>query len=526
MKEKAAIRYYYKRALLPLCICTAVFAVFTLLTARDNTIQSATAFGFNGRFFWCAYMFFAYKGFENLFDQQSVSRTTRFRALVGFLPFSGLVAAVNLLLCYGGILLYNHDCQTQILQNSSAVFWKYCLISDAEIPWHLFFGLTGFSEYGSAAFLIALGLLLYALSVMRGMLFGVLLARLFHKLPRRSRFLLGVAGAAVFAEICFLLKYGSAPLLYFGQTLASFLYGNSGASSTLSILFADLLMLSFYLIILRLTDGTVFRQRPTFRKQITRAVVGIALILVLGVGNVLFFTPAPVNTLARRKTPAVTTNSDPFTAYAYEPDERAFQLLRLQKELAVLPAYRVACLSALAQNYYLEDSLELENISYADGVAVFDELLCIFEHNYGALPLDLPTLYPAVNTFAMVDTANTPYEEKSEILANACLYFSKHGDIERAKRAYEAVVQPDFLIERRRHDIFMCAAALNCITLYIDSEQDRLWVAEQFDALADITEKAQYEYSDSDNARFRQSAAELRGEEISDSENISNAVGL
>lgn len=526
MKYKATVRYYYRRALLPLCICTAVFAVFTWLTARDNGIQSATAFGFNGRFFWCAYMFFAYKGFENLFDQQSVSRKARFRALVGFLPFSGLVAAVNVLLCYGGILLYNHDCQTQILQNSSAVFWKYCLISDAEIPWHLFLGLTRISENGSAAFLIALGVLLYALSVMRGMLFGVLLARLFHKLPRRIAFLLGIGGTAILAGVCVLITVqSSATDAYFcGLAAGSFLFGNGGANATLSVLFADVYMLCLYLILLRLTDGTVFRNKANFRRQITRAAIGFALIFVLGVCNVLLCTPTLVNALERTKTLRTDNTGKPVAEYTYAPDERAFRLINLQKKFA-LPAYRISCLSALAQNYYVDGTLEC--LSYADGAAVFDELLQTFDdRRVDQLTVNFSMLYPTADTFSPVENASTPYEEKSEILANACLYFSKHGDIERAKRAYEAVVQPDFLIERRRHDIFMCAAALNCITLYIDSEQDRLWVAEQFDALADITEKAQYEYSDSDNARFRQSAAELRGEEVSNSETEPEGVDL
>ncbi|MGN0519609.1 MAG: hypothetical protein ACI4LB_02605 [Candidatus Fimenecus sp.] len=523
MKGKATVRYDYRRALLPLCICTAVFAIFTWLTARDNIIQSATAFGFNGRFFWCAYMFFAYKGFENLFDQQSVSQKTRFRALVGFLPFSGLVAAANLLLCYGGILLYNHYCQTQILQNSSAVLWKYFMISDAEIPRHLFFGLTGISGNGSAAFLIVLGLLLCALSVIRGMLFGVLLARLFHKLPRRIAFLLALGGTAIFAGVCVLINLQStATDTYFcGLAVGSFLFGNGGANATLSVLFADVYMLCLYLILLRLTDGTVFRRKSTFRKQITRAAIGCALILVLGVCNVLLCTPTLVNALERTKTLRTDHKGNPVAEYTYAPDERAFRLLRLQTKFA-LPAYRISCLSALAQNYYIDGTLEY--LSYADGAAVFDELLQTFDNSANKLTVDFPLLYPAADTFAAVENANTPYEEKSEILANACLYFSKHGDIERAKRAYEAVVQPDFLIGR--HDIFMCAATLNCITLYIDNEQDRLWAAEQFDALADITEKAQYEYSDSDNARFRQSAAELRGEEISDSEAEFGGVDL
>lgn len=500
MKQRATISYYYKRALLPLLICTVVFAVFTLLTASQESILPVTALGFNGRFFWCAFMLFAYKGFENIFAQQSVSQKMKFKALLCFLPFSFIVAAVNVLLCYGGILLSNRYWQ----QHMSI----YGIVSSAEMPKHLFLGLTGFSEYGSAGLLIALGLLLYALSVMRGMLFGVLLARLFQKLPRRIGFLLGVGGAAVFSAICYLLAYGSAPFLYFGQTLASFLYGNSGASSTLSVLFADLLMLAFHLILLRLTDGTVLRQKPTFRKQMTRAAVGIVLILVFGVGNVLFFTPAPVNTLARRKTTAVTTNGNLSASYVYEPDERAFQLLHLQKELAVLPAYRVACLSALAQNYYLDDSLE--NLSYADGADVFDELLQSPEFEFRSFAVHLPLLYPVADGFSSVETANGPYVRKTETLANACFYFSKHGDIERAKRAYEAVAQPDFMIERR--DIFMCKAALNCITLYTDDEADRLWAAEQVDALADFAEKTQYEDRESDIAKLHQSAAELRGE--------------
>lgn len=499
MKQKATIRYYYKRAILPLILCTVTFAVFTLLTASEESILPVTALGFNGRFFWCAYMFFAYKGFENLFDQQSVSKKTRFRALVGFLPFSVLIAVVNLLLCYVGILLSGRYWQQQMS--------AYGSVSSAEMPKHLFLWLTGFSEYGSAAFLIALGLLLYTLSVMRGILFGVLLARLFQKLPQRSRFLFGVGGAAVFAAICFLLAYGSAPFLYFGQALASFLYGNSGASSTLSVLFADLLMLSFYLILLRTTGGTVSRQKPAFRRQITRAAVGIVLIVTLGIGNVLFFTPAPANTLTRRKMPAVTTDGKAFTAYVYEPDERAFQLIRLQKELAIFPAYRTACLSALAQNYYLDGTLEY--LSYADGAAVFDELLQIFEYRRNTFALDFPALYPAANTFLSVEATNTPYEKKTEILPNACLYFSKHGDIEHAKHAYETVAQPDFLINRS--DVFMCEAALNCITLYMDSEQDRLWTAEQFDALAAFAEEAQYAYSESYIARLRQNATELCG---------------
>ena len=99
MKQKATISYYYKRAFLPLILCTATFSVFTLLTASGESILPVTALGFNGRFFWCAYMFFTYKSFENLFCQQSVSRKARFRALVGFLPFSVLIAVVNLLLC-------------------------------------------------------------------------------------------------------------------------------------------------------------------------------------------------------------------------------------------------------------------------------------------------------------------------------------------------------------------------------------------------------------------------------------------
>lgn len=518
MKQKATIGYYYKRALLPLCICTAVFAFFTWLTARDNIIQSATAFGINGRFFWCAYMFFSYKGFENLFDQQSVSRKTRFRALVGFLPFSGLVAAVNLLLCYGGILLSNRYWQ----QHMST----YRITSSAEIPKQLFLGLTRISGNGSTGALIALGILLCALSVMRGMLFGVLLARLFHKLPRRIAFLLGIGGTAILAGVCVLITVqSSATDAYFcGLAAGSFLFGNGGANATLSVLFADVYMLCLYLILLRLTDGTVFRNKANFRRQITRAAIWFALILVLGVCNVLLCTPTLVNALERTKTLHTDNTGKPVAEYTYAPDERAFRLINLQTKFA-LPAYRISCLSALAQNYYVDGTLEC--LSYADGAAVFDELLRTFDdRRVDQLTVDFSLLYPTADTFSPVENANPPYEEKSEILANACLYFSKHGDIERAKRAYEAVVQPDFLIERRRYDIFMCAAALNCITLYIDSEQDRLWVAEQFDALADITEKAQYEYSDSDNARFRQSAAELRGEEVPDSETEPESMDL
>lgn len=525
MKYKATVRYYYRRALLPLCICTAVFAFFTWLTARDNIIQSATAFGFNGRFFWCAYMFFAYKGFENLFDQQSVSRKARFRALVGFLPFSGLVAAVNLLLCYGGILLYNHYCQTQILQNSSALFWKYCLISDAEIPRRLFFGLTGISGNGSTGTLLALGILLCALSVMRGMLFGVLLARLFHKLPRRIAFLLALGGTAIFAGVCVLITVqSSATDTYFcGLAAGSFLFGNGGANATLSVLFADAYMLCLYLILLRLTDGTVFRRQSTFRKQITRAAIGCALILVLGVCNVLLCTPTLVNALERTKTLHTDNTGKPVAEYTYAPNERAFRLINLQKEFA-LPAYRISCLSALAQNYYVDGTLEC--LSYADGAAVFDELLQTFDdRRVDQLTVDFSLLYPTADTFAPVENATTPYTKKTEVLADACLYFSSHGEPARAKRAYEAVVQPeDFW---NTHDIFMCEAGLNCITLYSDNEQDRLWAAEQFDALADRVQAFQYSETETDMiARLRRSAAKLRGEEVPDSETEPEGMDL
>lgn len=522
MKQKATIGYYYKRALLPLFICTAVFAVFTLLTARENIIQSATAFGFNGRFFWCAYMFFAYKGFENLFDQQSVSRKARFCALVGFLPFSVLVAAVNLLLCYGGILLYNHYCQTQILKNLSAVFWKYCMISDAEIPRHLFLGLTGISENGSTGALLALGILLCALSVMRGMAFGVLLARLFRKLPRRIVFLLALGGTAIFAAICVLITLQSTATdaYFWGLAAGSFFFGNGGANATLSVLFADVYMLCLYLILLRLTDGTVHVQKPNFRKQIARAAIGFALILVLGVCNMLLCTPTLVNALERTKTLRTDNTGKPVAEYTYAPDERALRLLRLQTKLA-LPAYRISCLSALAQNYYLDGTLE--SLSYADGAAIYDELLQTFENSVGNLTVDFPLLYPVTDTFSPAEKANTPYTKKNEVLADACLYFSSHGEPARAKRAYEAVVQPeDFW---GTHDIFMCEAALNCITPYFDNEQDRLWAAEQFDVLADRWGPFAGDRDD-DIVRLRRSAAKLRGEEILDSETGNDAVDL
>ncbi|MGN0571857.1 MAG: hypothetical protein ACI4K9_06725 [Candidatus Fimenecus sp.] len=521
MKYKATVRYYYRRALLPLCICTAVFAFFTWLTARDNTIQSATAFGFNGKFFWCAYMFFAYKGFENLFDQQSVSRKTRFRALVGFLPFSGLVAAVNLLLCYGGILLYNHYGQTQILQNSNAVYWKYCLISDAEIPWRLFLGLTGISETGNAAVLIVLGLLLCALSVMRGMLFGVLLARLFHKLPRRIAFLLALGSTAIFAGVCILINLQStATDTYFcGLAAGSFLFGNGGANATLSVLFADVYMLCLYLILLRLTDGTVFRRKSTFRKQMTRVAIGFVLILVLGVCNVLLCTPTLVNALERTKTLHTDHKGNPVAEYTYAPNERAFRLINLQTKFA-LPAYRISCLSALAQNYYLGGTPEC--LSYADGAAVFDELLQTFEKKSSYLTVDFPLLYPAADTFAAVENANAPYTKKTEVLADACLYFASHGEPARAKRAYSAVIRPEDFVGT--HEIFMCEASLNCITLYSDNEQDCLWAAEQFDALADYAQA--FQFNDTDIARLRRSAAKLRGEELPDSETETEGVDL
>lgn len=524
MKGKATVRYFYRRALLPLLICTAVFAFFTWLTARDNTVQSVTAFGFNGRFFWCAYMFFAYKGFENLFDQQSVSRKTRFRALVGFLPFSGLVAAVNLLLCYGGILLYNHYCQTQILQNSSALFWKYCLISDAEIPRRLFLGLTGISENCSTGALLALGILLCALSVMRGMLFGVLLARLFHKLPRRIAFLLALGGTAIFAGVCILINLQStATDTYFcGLAAGSFLFGNGGANATLSVLFADVYMLCLYLILLRLTDGTVLRRKSNFRRTITRAAIGCALILVLGVCNVLLCTPTLVNALERTKTLHTDNTGKPFAEYTYAPNERAFRLINLQTKFA-LPAYRISCLSALAQNYYADGTLEC--LSYADGAAVFDELLQTFENSVDQFTVDFSLLYPTADTFAAVENANVPYTIKTEVLADACLYFASHGEPARAKRTYEAVVQPeDFW---GTHDIFMCEAVLNCITLYSDNEQDRLWAAEQFDALADRVQAFQYSETETDMiARLRRSAAKLRGEELPDSETEFGGVDL
>ena len=524
MKYKATVRYYYRRALLPLCICTAVFAFFTWLTARDNTIQSVTAFGFNGRFFWCAYMFFAYKGFENLFDQQSVSRKTRFRALVGFLPFSGVVAAVNLLLCYGGILLYNHYCQTQILQNSSALFWKYCLISDAEIPRRLFLGLTGISENCSTGALLALGILLCALSVMRGMLFGVLLARLFHKLPRRIAFLLALGGTAIFAGVCILINLQStATDTYFcGLAVGSFLFGNGGANATLSVLFADVYMLCLYLILLRLTDGTVLRRKSNFRRTITRAAVGFVLILVLGVCNVLLCTPTLVNALERTKILNTDNTGKPFAEYTYAPNERAFRLINLQTKFA-LPAYRISCLSALAQNYYIDGTLEC--LSYADGTAVFDELLQTFENSVDQFTVDFSLLYPTADTFAAVENANAPYTKKTEVLADACLYFASHGEPARAKRTYEAVVQPeDFW---GTHDIFMCEAVLNCITLYFDNEQDRLWAAEQFDALADRVQAFQYSETETDMiAGLRRSAAKLRGEELPDSETEPEGVDL
>lgn len=524
MKGKATVRYVYRRALLPLLICTAVFAVFTLLTRVQESILPVTALGFNGRFFWCAYMFFAYKGFENLFDQQSVSRKARFRALVGFLPFSGLVAAVNLLLCYGGILLYNHYCQTQILQNSSALFWKYCLISDAEIPRRLFLGLTGISENCSTGALLALCILLCALSVMRGMLFGVLLARLFRKLPRRIAFLLALGGTAIFAGVCILINLQStATDTYFcGLAVGSFLFGNGGANATLSVLFADVYMLCLYLILLRLTDGTVLRRKSNFRRTITRAAVGFVLILVLGVCNVLLCTPTLVNALERKKTLHTDNTGKPFAEYTYAPNERAFQLINLQTKFA-LPAYRISCLSALAQNYYIDGTLE--SLSYADGAAVFDELLQTFENSVDQFTVDFSLLYPTADTFAAVENANAPYTKKTEVLADACLYFASHGESARAKRAYEAVVQPEDFWST--HDIFMCEAVLNCITLYSDNEQDRLWAAEQFDALADRVQAFQYSETETDMiAGLRRSAAKLRGEELPDSETEPEGVDL
>lgn len=518
MKQKATIGYYYKRAFLPLILCTAVFAIFTLLTAaRENLILSATAFGFNGRFFWCAYMFFAYKGFENLFDQQSVSRKIRFRALVGFLPFSVLVAVVNLLLCYGGILIDNRARQAE---NLSASLQAFRLIPDAEIPRHLFLGLTGGAENGSVGLLLVLGVLLCALSVMRGMLFGVLLARLFHKFPRRIAFLLAFGCTAIFAAVCILIacRSGVSDAYFWGAAAASFFFGNNGANATLSVLFADIYMLCLYLILLRLTDGSVHFKKPAYRRQITRAAIGCALILVCGIGNVLLCTPTLVNALERTKTMRIDQSGKPVTEYTYAPDNRAFQLLHLQAKLA-LPAYRTACLSALAQNYYLSNALE--TAAYADGAAIYDELLQTFENSIGSLSVDFPLLHPAAETFSATEPYAELYTQKAEILADACLYFSSHGEPARAKRAYSAVVQTDSFSGRR--DILLWEAAINSITIYLDNEQDRLWAAEQIDVLADYLEPFGSDTAP-ERARLRRSAADLRGEEIPDSETVTDVA--
>lgn len=516
MKQKATIAYYYRRAFLPLILCTAVFTAFILLTASSESISTATALGFNGKFFWCAYMLFAYKSFENLFDQQSVSRKTRFRALVGFLPFSFVIAAVNLLLCYGGIRLFNHFQKVQLLQNPEASYLKYFLISDAQIPKYLFSALTGGTENGSAVLLLVLGVLLCALSVMRGMLFGVLLSRLFHKFPRRIALILALGGTAIFAAICMLISYrGEGSDIY--AVTASLFFGNNGANATASVLFADLYMLCLYLILLQLTDGTVSSKKPTFRKKITRAAIAGALILVCGLCNVLLCTPIPVNALERTKTEYTNQNGNSVVKYTYVPNEQAFRLLNLQAKLA-LPAYRTACLSALAQNYYLNDALE--TLSYADGAAIYDELLQTFENSIGSFAVDFPLLYPAADTFS-AENVSAPYRKKTEILLNACMYFSSHGEAERAKRAYSTAVQPETF--SGANDVFMCEAALNCITLYLDSEQDRLWAAEQMDVLADRMETFDDIHAPS-AVRLHQSAALLRGEEIPDNETVNTGA--
>ena len=73
----------------------------------------------------------------------------------------------------------------------------------------------------------------------------------------------------------------------------------------------------------------------------------------------------------------------------------------------------------------------------------------------------------------------------------------------------------------------MCEAVLNCITLYFDNEQDRLWAAEQFDALADRVQAFQYSETETDMiAGLRRSAAKLRGEEVPDSETEPEGVDL
>lgn len=514
MKQKATIRYYYKRAFLPLILCTATFAVFTLLTASGESILPVTALGFNGRFFWCACMFFTYKSFENLFCQQSVSRKAQFRALVGFLPFSFIAAAVNLLLCYVGILLSGRYWQQQIS--------AYGSVSSAEMPKHLFLGLTGFSEYGSATFLIALGILLHALSVMRGMLFGALLSRLFHKFPRRIALMLTFGGAAIFVAICILIanRYGISNTYDWGSVTASFFFGNSGANATLSVLFADIYMLCLYLILLRLTDGTVSFKKPNFRKHLTRAAIAGVLILMCGICNVLLCTPTPVNTLERTKTQLTDSSGNSVTKYTDMPNEQAFRLLKLQAK-AAMPAYRTACLSALAQNYYLNDALE--TVDYADGAAIFDELLQTFENNIGSFSVYFPLLYSAQDTFSALENADTPYNQKTEVLQNACLYFTSHGEPARAIHTYSAAVQPEIFSSPR--DVFMCESALNCITIHLDSEQDRLWAAEQMDVLADRLETFGSENGPS-TARLRQSAASLRGEKIPDSETVTAATDV
>lgn len=485
-KLRAAVWYYYRRALPALLICTGISLLFGLVTAPGNGLSRLTMFGVNGRFFWMLFMLFSAKSFENVFLQTSISRKTQYKAFLRFLPFGVLVATLNMLLVCGSILLHNALLDEQLKR------FSYVPIED--LPFSVFHYTNGFSEDTAGGTLLLLALVLSTLKILRGMVFGVLLAKLLQKFSQQKLSkpikILIVGSVLVLLFMLSMLGEGGltsvlgSGIFYF---ICTVFFGNGGASATLSVLFADILMLCIYLLLLRLLDGAGHLQK----KRVVRSGVSIAVLLVLCVLNTCFCTPAAVNLLEchPEKYYDSETGKDK-TAYNLQPNETAFRLLQMQRKFAT-PTYKQNLDWHLFRFYYMPATIDcymsqkvpnykstaVDYVYYADGAALLDGLLAYqikTEYYY-----NLPLISPANNTF---NQDWMRYETNKNILEATMAYHCSNQNPERSMQLFEDAMANDDLT-----DFNTVKKYGGLLSVFFTDEADvAAWVTEQYDFLADI----------------------------------------
>ncbi len=480
---RAAVWYYYRRALPALLICIGLSLAFGLITVSENGLSNLTMVGANGRIFWMFFMLFSAKSLDNVFLQTSISRKTQYKALLGFLPFGALAAAVNMLLVCGSILLYNATMEEQLKQFSS--------IPKEDFPFSIFYYTNGFSEDTAAGTLLVLALVLSTIKILRGMVFGVLLAKLLRKLSQQklSKPIMILIVGSVIVLLFMLSMLGEGGLSGRGTGIFNFIrtvfFGNGGTSATLSVLFADIMMLCIYLLLLRLCDGAGHLQK----KRVVRNCVSIAILLVLCVLNTCFFTPAAVNLLECQPVKYYDSETGKEQKiYNYKPSETAFRLLHFQRKFAT-PTYKQNLDWHLFRFYYMApmiddymsqrvpdyESTAVDYANYADGAALLDDLLAhqLKTDYYNALPL----ITPADSTF---NQNRIQYDANKNLLKAAIAYHCSNGNFERGVQIFEEGMASDDLTN------------FNTVEKYGELLQEffgkdaavSAWAAEQYEFLA------------------------------------------